>query len=65
MWMTQIVSTKVWFCSFLSRGNVLLCADVCAYGRDLCFAIERPALEEEDDDGDEYEDAEVGIMLCA
>lgn len=49
--------------SFLSQMQY--CADVHAHGRDLCFATERPALEEEDDDGDEYEDEEVGIMLCA
>lgn len=42
-----------------------MCADVRAHGRDLCFVTERPAMEEEDDDGDEYEDEEVGTMLCA
>ena len=52
-------------CCFPRRCTVLMCPDMHAHGRDSCCAVERPALEEEDDDGDEYEDEEVGIMLCA
>lgn len=46
----------------LPKCRVLRCASLTP-SREMCCATERPALEEEDDDGDEYEDEEVGTLL--